>query len=41
MEHIIKNNNAQFAILTKNDKADRNTIITSIEEALDGITIIK
>lgn len=38
---IIKNNNAQFAILTKNDKADRNTIITSIEEALDGITIIK
>lgn len=38
---IIKNNNAQFAVLTKTNKADKSSIITSIEEALDGITIIK
>lgn len=38
---IIKSNNAQFAVLTKTNKADKSSIITSIEEALDGITIIK
>lgn len=35
---VIKNESAQFAILTKNDKAD---IIADIKENIDNVTIIK
>lgn len=38
---IIKNNNVQFAILTKGNESDKSSFIKIIEETIDGITIIK